>query len=40
MKYEIFEFHGDMTASEIFWRVLLLSGIIAVVVLDLFVWRP
>jgi hypothetical protein len=40
MKHDVFDFHHDMTASEVFWRVLLLSGIIAVVVMDLFVWRP
>lgn len=40
MKHDVFDFHHDMSASEIFWRALFLIIIIAVLVLDLFVWRP
>lgn len=40
MKHDPFEYNGNMTRMEMFWRVLLLAILIAVSVLDLFYWRP
>jgi hypothetical protein len=40
MKHDIFEFNGEgMTAGQRAWRILFLLACIAVIVLDLFVWR-
>jgi hypothetical protein len=40
MRYDIFELHGDMTTGQRAWRVAFLLALIAVLLLDLFVWRP
>lgn len=41
MKHEIFEFNSqDMSAIDIFWRVVLLGCVLAVLLADLFYWRP
>lgn len=41
MKHDIFEFSAvDMTPSQRAWRIALLLACIAVLALDLFVWRP
>jgi hypothetical protein len=40
MRYDIFELHGDMTPGQRAWRVVFLLALIAVLLLDLFVWRP
>jgi hypothetical protein len=41
MKHDIFEFCAhDMTAGERFFRVVFLLALLAVVALDVFVWRP
>jgi hypothetical protein len=40
MKHDILDFHHDMSASDIVWRVVLLVSSITVLLLDLFVWRP
>ena len=41
MKHEIFELsHQDMSAIDIFWRVVLLGCVLAVLLADLFYWRP
>jgi hypothetical protein len=40
MKYDPFEFTGtDMKPWERTWRVMFLIGIIAVVLMDLLIWR-
>lgn len=41
MRHDIFEFSMDeMTGWDKFWRVILLSAVIAILVADLFYWRP
>ncbi len=41
MKHDIFEFNPTtMTTRDRVWRILFLLSLIAVVGLDLFVWRP
>lgn len=40
MRYDIFEFSGEMTRSDRAWRVAFLLALIAVLLMDLFVWRP
>jgi hypothetical protein len=40
MKYDVFEFHGAMTTTQILWRAALLVIIITVALCDLFIWRP
>lgn len=41
MKHDIFELNPvAMTRSDRTWRALLLIGLIAVLCMDLFVWRP
>jgi hypothetical protein len=39
MKYDLFEFHPDMTASQIAWRLALLIVAVGTLALDLFFWR-
>ena len=39
MKYDIFEFHRDMTPAQKTWRLVFLAIIIGVLALDLFAWR-
>lgn len=40
MKHDPFEFHGEMTWRERLVRAVFLCAIVAVVAMDLFVWRP
>lgn len=40
MKHDIFEFTGEMTAAERWWRIVFLASIIATLVMDIFIWRP
>ncbi len=41
MKHDIFEFSAvGMTTPQRAWRVAFLLALIAVLVLDLYVWRP
>jgi hypothetical protein len=41
MKHDIFEFCAqDMTTGDRFFRVVFLLALLAVVALDIFVWRP
>ena len=41
MKHDIFEFDmSRMTRADIAWRVAFLTTLIAVMLLDLFYWRP
>jgi hypothetical protein len=41
MKYDLFDFTTEgMTLAQRAWRVALLLACIAVLVLDLYVWRP
>jgi hypothetical protein len=39
MKYDIFEFHRDMTPAQKTWRVVFLAIIVGTLVLDLTFWR-
>lgn len=41
MKHDAFEFNpAAMTRSDRAWRILLLVGLIVILCMDLFVWRP
>ena len=41
MKHDIFELNPvTMTNSDRAWRVIFLLGLIAILCMDLFVWRP
>jgi hypothetical protein len=40
MKHDIFDFHHDMTWYDRGWRIALLLGLIGILLMDLFVWRP
>jgi hypothetical protein len=40
MRHDIFEFTGEMTVGQRAWRVVFLLALIAVLLMDLFVWRP
>jgi hypothetical protein len=41
MRYDIFDFTTEgMTLAQRAWRVAFLLALVAVLVLDLFVWRP
>jgi hypothetical protein len=41
MKHDIFEFTSEgMTSAQRAWRVAFLLACVAVLVFDLFVWRP
>lgn len=41
MKHELFEFNPQtMSPTDIFWRVVLLGCVLAVLLADLFIWRP
>jgi hypothetical protein len=41
MKHDIFEFSAvGMTTTQRAWRVAFLLALIAVLLLDLYVWRP
>jgi hypothetical protein len=40
MKHDLFDFHPTMTPGQRAWRIGLLLVLIAVLLLDLFVWRP
>ena len=41
MKHDLFEFNAtNMTLSQIIWRVVFLLSLIAVLIMDLFYWRP
>lgn len=40
MKHDIFDFHHDMSASDMMWRTVLLIVTMGVLLLDLFFWRP
>jgi hypothetical protein len=40
MKHDIFDFHHDMTRSDMVWRAVLLAAMIGVLLMDLFFWRP
>lgn len=41
MKHDIFDLtHPELTLTQRAWRAAFLLGCIAVVLLDLFVWRP
>lgn len=40
MKHDIFDFHHDMTWAQRMWRIAFLVFAIAVLVADLFFWRP
>lgn len=40
MRHDIFEFNGQMSRSEVTWRVVFLLTLIAVLLLDIFYWRP
>ena len=40
MKHDIFDFHHDMSASDIVGRVLFLLAIIGTVLMDFLYWRP
>jgi hypothetical protein len=40
MRHDLFEFNGEMSRSEVTWRVVLLLALIGVLLMDLFLWRP
>ncbi len=40
MKHDPLDFHHDMTCSQRFWRIAFLMLLIAVLLADLFYWRP
>lgn len=40
MKYDIFEYHYEMTWWDKAWRIAFLLVIIGVLGMDLLVWRP
>lgn len=40
MRYDIFEFNGQMSRFEAAWRIALLVALIGVLLMDLLVWRP
>jgi len=40
MKHDILDFHHDMSASDVVWRIVLLVTAIGTVLMDLFIWRP
>ena len=40
MRYDMFEFNGQMSRSEVAWRIALLLVLIGIVLMDLLVWRP
>jgi hypothetical protein len=40
MKYDLFEFNGSMTRVQMFWRVVVLLILIAVLAYDLLIGRP
>jgi hypothetical protein len=39
MKHDPFEFQG-LTRAELWWRIVFLVTLIAVLILDLYYWRP
>jgi hypothetical protein len=40
MRYDLFEFNGSMTRTQMFWRVVVLLLLIAVLMYDLLIGRP
>jgi hypothetical protein len=40
MKHDILDFNPSMTTSQRVWRAVFLLALIAVLMMDLFVWRP
>lgn len=40
MKHDLFDFNPNMTTGERAWRIALLLALIAVLLLDLLLWRP
>jgi hypothetical protein len=40
MRYDLFEFNGSMTRGQMFWRVVVLLLLIAVLAYDLLIGRP
>jgi hypothetical protein len=40
MKHDLFEFNGEMSRSEVAWRVAFLLALIGILLMDLLVWRP
>lgn len=40
MKHDLFDFGAGMTHGQRAWRIALLIAVIAVLLADLFVWRP
>lgn len=40
MRYDLFEFNGSMTRTQILWRVVVLVILIAVLAYDLLIGRP
>lgn len=40
MRHDIFEFNGQMSRSEMAWRVVFLLALVGITLMDLLVWRP
>ena len=40
MRHDPLDLNYDMTRGEIFWRVVFITSVSAIILLDLLVWRP